>query len=392
MFARPRKAKKAKSGFTWTVYLDYTDSCGIKQRYSKGGFKTKKEALEHGGEIQQKLSLNGGELYLCERTFNEVFEEYLEVEGKYKYASSTMRYYQFIHQKHIKKSIGFNKMNNLRYKNVQTYFNSLDELGKETCTSIKKVFNVTFKYAIKNGYILSNPMPMIETRGRDTSRKHGIIEYHQLEEMVSLILEDYHSKKVFSKLSYCIFLYLGFFLGTRKAETLALTKDDIDFEHKQISINKQLVYHGIRKEEYYCKDALKTKCSNANIPLCAKLSDILQEWIVYNPYDLLCCNEDGSYIIPTDLERYLKKIGKKIGIEFHPHMLRHSFVTNLIRSGIDVKTVSELARHSEVTTTMNIYAQTTECQKQEAINHAFNDDLFKKSYKKVTNLEISILN
>lgn len=391
MFARQRKAKRSKTGFTWTIYVDYVDSNGIKKRYTKGGFKTKKEALEHGHVIQNQLDNNGGCLTQNNKTFNEVFEEYLKVEGNYKYASTTIIHYKSVFNNHIKKSIGMNKMNNLRYKNIQTYFNSLDDLGKVTCESIKKVFAVTFKYAVKNDYVQNNPMSMIELRGKDTSREKGIIEYQQLDDLVTLILEDYEKKKVFSELSYCMFLYLSYFLGTRKAETLALTKNDIDFENKLISINKQLVYSGIKKEEYYCKETLKTKSSNANIPICDKLNDILQKWVEHNPYDLLCCNEDGSYIIPTDMDRYLKRKAKELNIDFHPHMLRHSFVTNLIRSGVDVKTVSELARHSEVTTTMNVYAQTTESQKQKAINDTFNSDFYIKSNKKVTNLSVSLL-
>lgn len=37
MFVRKRTSKKAKKGYTWTVYIDYEDSYGVKQRYTKGG-------------------------------------------------------------------------------------------------------------------------------------------------------------------------------------------------------------------------------------------------------------------------------------------------------------------------------------------------------------------
>ena len=54
MFVRKRTSKKAKKGYTWTVYIDYEDSYGVKQRYTKGGFQEKSEALNHGIEKQQE--------------------------------------------------------------------------------------------------------------------------------------------------------------------------------------------------------------------------------------------------------------------------------------------------------------------------------------------------
>lgn len=54
MFVRKRTSKKAKKGYTWTVYIYYEDSYGVKQRYTKGGFQEKSEALNHGIEKQQE--------------------------------------------------------------------------------------------------------------------------------------------------------------------------------------------------------------------------------------------------------------------------------------------------------------------------------------------------
>ena len=392
MFARQRKSKKAKSGFTWTIYIDYVDSSGMKKRYTKGGFKTKKEALEHGGVIEQHLKLNNGELFENKKTFNQIYDEYMEIEGKYKYSKNTKIQYDNVYKNHIKNSIGLNKIINLRYKNIQEYFNGLDSLGKVTCEAVKKILNLVFKYSLKNGYIQTNPMPMIEIRGQDTTREKGIIEYDQLEDLIDSLKKEYKEKNKFSRLSYCIFLYLSYFLGTRKAETLALKKEDVDFENNCISINKQLDYRGVKRSEFHSVDCLKTKSSNAIIPMCSTLKSVLEEWITINPYDLLCCDENGDYLVPESLNRCLRDHAEKLGFSFRPHMLRHTFVTNLVRSGTDIKTVSELARHSNVTTTMNVYAQTTERKKSEAIKHTFNGDFAIKSNKKVTNSENALLN
>ena len=67
MFVRKRTSKKAKKGYTWTVYIDYEDSYGVKQRYTKGGFQEKSEALNHGIEKQQELK-QGIEIKLKDET------------------------------------------------------------------------------------------------------------------------------------------------------------------------------------------------------------------------------------------------------------------------------------------------------------------------------------
>lgn len=395
MFVRKRTSKKAEKGYTWTVYIDYEDSYGVKQRYTKGGFQEKSEALNHGIEKQQELK-QGIEIKLKDKTFSEVYLEYMDVEGKFKYTHNTMITYDSIYVNHIKDGIGNAKMRNLSYKALQEYFNGICDEGMGTTTGIKRIFCVTFKYALRVGYINSNPMLMVTVRGKKSERKQDdIITFEQLEEMVKILCTVDEKKRnyvPFTHYSFCIFLYLSYFLGTRKAETLAITKQDVDFENNTISINKQLVYHGFKKEEYYCTDKMKTKSSRAILPMCDKLKEILQKWYKKNPYDLLCCDEYGDYIVPTDCCRLCKESAKKIGIDFHPHSLRHTYISNLVLSGVDVKTVSELARHSNTSTTLDIYAQTTFEKKQEAINCTFNAYLDTKSNKKVTNLKNDILN
>lgn len=259
MFVRKRTSKKAKKGYTWTVYIDYEDSYGVKQRYTKGGFQEKSEALNHGIEKQQELK-QGIEIKLKDKTFSEVYLEYMDVEGKFKYTHNTMITYDSIYVNHIKDGIGNAKMRNLSYKALQEYFNGICDEGMGTTTGIKRIFCVTFKYALRVGYINSNPMLTVTVRGKENKRKQDdIITFEQLEEMVKILCTVDEKKRnyvPFTHYSFCIFLYLSYFLGTRKAETLAITKQDVDFENNTISINKQLVYHGFKKEEYYCTDKM----------------------------------------------------------------------------------------------------------------------------------------
>ncbi len=373
MYFQKRESKKDKKGYVWVVKFYYKDELGIKRRFSKSGFTSKVEAEKYGIKMQNELEKNHGKKAPSNLTFEDVFNEYMEVEGKYKYAKSTEMYYRNTYKNHVKKNIGQLKITDLHYLSIQKYFNSLDQLGKATNKNIKKVFCVTFKYAQKVGYIRENPMPMVEIRGIDKKTEYEIVTIDQIERLVDSLLEEKQGRKVtFSSYSMCVFLYLGYYLGTRKSETLALTKDDVDFQNNFVYISKRLEYHGLKRSEFHSTDRMKTKGSKSKIPLCLPLKEILLQWFQYNPYDLICCMEDGDFLSPYNVDCVLSKHSKKLGFKFRSHMLRHSFVSNLIHSGVDVKTTAELARHSDVRTTLQVYTQVSEADKVEAIQNTFN--------------------
>ena len=119
---------------------------------------------------------------------------------------------------------------------------------------------------------------------------------------------------------------------------------------------------------------MKSKASNGYIPMPLPLKESLLEWFTVNPYDYVVCKEDGSFFNSESINNNIKKVAKKRGIKFTLHALRHTYTTNLVKSGVDVKTAQELLRHSNFNTTMSIYAHVTDEQKKEAINSVFSNN------------------
>lgn len=78
----------------------------------------------------------------------------------------------------------------------------------------------------------------------------------------------------------------------------------------------------------------------------------------YKPLSLVCLRPDGAYESPSTVSLVCRSAQKKIpGLEdFHFHTLRHTFTSNLLSYGAAPKEVQELLGHSDVSTTMNIYA------------------------------------
>jgi site-specific recombinase XerD len=80
---------------------------------------------------------------------------------------------------------------------------------------------------------------------------------------------------------------------------------------------------------------------------------------------------DNLRLTPRSIQRIVKHYALKAGIvkDVHPHTLRHSFATDLIANGADIRSVQEMLGHSSVTTTQ-IYTHVTNKQLKE-VHKAF---------------------
>lgn len=166
--------------------------------------------------------------------------------------------------------------------------------------------------------------------------------------------------------------------GLRLGEAMALQTNDIDFENRLIKINKsvKLVWTGERgkdgKKKYENRVTIpKTKKSIREVPFPSMLVPILKGLIkrnkenklkygdIYFDNKLIFCKDHGDYLDNKQPNRRLKSALKRAGLtaDIHYHSLRHIFITNCISNDINLKTVMDWVGHTEVSTTMNIYAE-----------------------------------
>lgn len=377
MAIRERKSKKSKTGKVYEVYFTYKDYNGITRRYSKSSFLRKKDAKEHEIMKRAEYAKNLDIVRNSKISFNAVFLEYMEVEGANKYAPSTLKYYWFTYHHYIENSIGRVEIFKLRYKELQKYFNDISILGIDTVKNIKKIFNVSYQYALKQAYIPSNPMLMVTLH---CDLKHNEQKMEITENEFSMLCKqvlNYNKMspnkelQEWNNFNYFIAIQLGWYLGLRISETLALSKCDVDLNNNKIYINNRVEYHGKKKDEIYVTSRMKTLGSKKWLPLAEPLKNLLMAWFRENPYNLIVCDIDGHLIHPATISSKIRLAGKEIGIDFHYHMLRHTLASRLARNNINPNVAKELLRHTNITTTLGQYTHINEEDERQAVSKLF---------------------
>lgn len=152
------------------------------------------------------------------------------------------------------------------------------------------------------------------------------------------------------------------YLGLRKGEVLGLLKTDLDLEKKTLTVSGSVQRQGhklVRKEA-------KTESSHRELPLPDVLVKVLKEHLARQTVvsEYLFPSSAVTPIEPRNLNRHFDSVIKEQGLpKTTIHNLRHLAASELIRAGVDVRTVSAILGHANAYTTLSVYA------------HAFQDSM-----------------
>ena len=142
---------------------------------------------------------------------------------------------------------------------------------------------------------------------------------------------------------------------------------NVDLRKRSAKVTETLVR--IKGKGFLFKEP-KTKKSKRFVPLPNELAAALRLYRIHQAketlkagerfqnQDLVFCTNNGGPIEPRNLIRAFHRIRDKADISksLTVHSLRHTFATRLLEQGVDLKTVSELLGHTDISTTGNIYA------------------------------------
>lgn len=382
MTTRKRASKKTKNGYAYEVNFQYKH-LGVIQHYWKGGFKTKQEAQDHEDLKKAELCIYSKPLRKCKKTLKQIYDEFMEVaEAEYQHNTiyNTKKVLHHWNGKDAVVDLGNMKLSDINYNVLQNYFNLRKQCGKATNEDIKSSLVRIFKYAIRQGYIQSNPLEYVRVQGIEIKKDKHVLTYL---EYLS-ILEALKNKNTFDWDSIAMAVQIGFYTGMQISEVMALHKDDFDFDEDLIYVQRKLIYKGLSQDKIKAVDQMKSEKSKAYIPMPKDLKETMIKWFKFNPYDRVICNEDGNYFNPDSVGNRLRNVTNQLGIPFHFHLLRHTYTTYLVNTHVDVKVVQELLRHANFNTTMTVYAHVEDEKKKSIVNTVFVENLAKMHKNKNT--------
>ena len=306
----------------------------------------------------------------------------------------------------INAAIGHIKLCKLQSQHLQEFYKNLAEnginkrngktLSTKTIVHHHRVIGVIMKEAYKQGYVLRN----VATLATPPKVKQKEIAY----------LDEQDAIKLYNALSdapikWRTALLLLLYTGMRRGELVGLEWPDIDFEGKVMSIRRTVQYAVSPKYEYTDADGVKhkgriiekepkTKSSSRTIVVDDGVIDLLREyrkwWLQQKLFngdrwiqtEKLFIAENGGVMHPDSVTDFVYKFTKRNNLPFFtPHSLRHTNISLMIAAGVDIKTVSCRAGHSNISTTGNIYAhqiQSANARAAEKIGNIFNYQLREK--------------
>lgn len=346
----PQYKYQVKQGIRWMSKFYYIDpESGDRKTGFKRGFETKREAKRYEEEFLETLMKEEeDEEVEPERTFGDVFQEYLMSHKREDMKESTLETKFNIFNNHIFPTfedvliadITDDDIANWQKKTKAYVMENGKRLSDSYLRTIQSQFNSIINYAKEKGYLRANPLADIKNMGIKDKR----VEFWTPEE---------YEKFAYHAMEYPMYYYsyeILYWCGLRQGEMLALTLEDIDLKQGIISVTKTLA--NVNGKEIISTP--KTPSSVRKVSMPRFLVDEIEEYIGLLPE----AEREGRIFksSKSTLNKNFKSITEEAGLKrITVHGLRHSHVSLLISKKYDIFEVSKRIGHKSVKTTQDIY-------------------------------------
>ena len=329
-----------------------------KGKRDSASLREKIRAIEK--DIHDEIIPQGGKL-----TVLQLVEKY--VLQKTGVRHNTRVNYNFVINIIKKESFGRRRIDTIHLSDAKEWLIKLqkDGRGYSSIHSIRGVVRPAFQMAVDDDLIRKNPFEfMLATVVVNDSVTREAITRKQEREYLSFVKNDKHFSKYYEG------IYILFKTGLRISEFVGLTISDVDLKNNKLTVDHQL--QRTSKMEYVIVDT-KTSSGCRTIPLTEDVAQCFRKIIsnrkkprvepmVDGKCGFLFLDKNDRPMVAMHWEKYMQHIREKYNRIYKvpmpritPHVCRHTYCSNMARSGMNPKTLQYLMGHSDIGVTLNTY-------------------------------------
>lgn len=334
-------------------------------------------------------------------TVKEYAEKWLKMHGA-NIRSTTLTDYTSCIKIYIVAPLGEKYMAEVTPDDVKMAITTAASKSASIYRKTQMLYKKIFTSAVESNIIDKSPCDNLNPRGGKAAKEKTALT----DEQIRTLLDAVHGLPVYP------FVMLGLYAGLRREEALALQWDCVHLDNKAPHISVRRAWHTEHNRPVIMTD-LKTNAAKRDIPIPPKLATCLADVKAQSASEYVIANRDGQPLSETQWQRLWKYVVTRTTKERHyyryangqkiqhtvtpklgekaahngnvvysmdfvptPHQLRHTYITNLLLAGVDVKTVQYLAGHEHSKITLDIYAHLTYNRPTDLIdkvNMAFSD-------------------
>ena len=346
---------KRKSVYSWRL----TES----DPYPKGkrkdiSLREKEKEVEKA--LRNAVVINGGNM-----TVLELVQKYISQKRGVKH--NTQANYNFVINVIKKEDFGAKRIDTIKLSDAKAWLIKLQDDGRgySSIHSIRGVVRPAFQMAVDDDLIRKNPFEFqLATVVVNDSVTREAITRKQQREFLRFIKEDKHFSKYYDG------IYILFYTGLRVSEFVGLTINDIEFDKERIKVDHQL--QRTRNMEYEILTP-KTEKGERYVPMQKDVADCFRRIIQNRKHPkiepmidgysgFLFLDKNDMPMVALHWEKYFQHIREKYNSIYKvqmpcitPHVCRHTFCSNMAKSGMNPKTLQYIMGHSDIGVTLNTY-------------------------------------
>lgn len=280
---------------------------------------------------------------------------------------NTQANYNFVINIIKKEEFGAKRIDKVKLSDAKAWLIKLqkDGRGYSSIHSIRGVVRPAFQMAVDDDLLVKNPFEFhLATVVVNDSVTREAITRKQERQFLEFVKNDKHFCKYYEG------IFILFKTGMRISEFVGLTVSDLDMKNRKIIIDHQL--QRTRDMQYVIEDT-KTSCGTREIPMADEVYEcfktIIQnrqkskvEPIIGGKTGFLYLDKNGMPMVALHWEKYFQHIREKYNSIYKiqmpkvtPHVCRHTFCSNMAKSGMNPKTLQYIMGHSDIGVTLNTY-------------------------------------